>query len=116
MIQWILTFDMFWCKYIGNPEWFYISEKHRGSGICASLFSAMCARVKESGGKAVFAFANKNTYKLMERISFGDGKNSVYHLSGQAFDAVCQLNNKGIQEMVRCMPEKSLNLKEVGDL
>jgi len=111
-IQWHMMYDMFWCKYHAHPEWFYVREQNRGSGICFSLFAFLCDRVRECGGVAVYAFANENTARLMERISYGSGENSFYHLSCEAFHRIADLSGKPAKEIVANLPAKELNKVE----
>lgn len=112
MIQWNLMFDMFWCIYHGFPEWYYVSSRFRGSGICFSLFAYACSRIREKGGVAVYAFANENTYKLLDRITYGGGSNSFYHLSCEAFHQIADLAGRHPKEIIRLLPSKELNKVE----
>jgi N-acetylglutamate synthase-like GNAT family acetyltransferase len=109
IIQFTLMFDMFWCIYHANPEWFFVREKNRRSGICFSLFAFLCNRVRESGGVAVYAYANETTAQLLEKISFGNGPSSFFHLSGEAFHRLADLSGKPAREIVANIPDKELN-------
>lgn len=108
MVQWHMMFDMFWTMYHGFPEWLFVSSKYCGSGICLPLFALLAERVRQSGGKAIYIFANECTAPMLEKISFGNGPSSFYHLSNEAFHRVADLAGKTPRTIAANLPEKEL--------
>ena len=108
MLEWHMMFDMFWTMYHGLPEWLFVSRRCRGSGICLSLLAFACERVRQGGGKAVYIFANESSAPMLERISFGNGPSSFYHLSNESFQQLADLVGEAARRIVANLPAKEL--------
>ena len=56
----------------------------------------------------MYIFANERTAPLLERISFGNGASSFYHLSNEAFHQVADLAGEPPRTIAAHLPEKEL--------
>ena len=56
----------------------------------------------------MYIFANDRTASMLEKICFGNGPSSFYHLSNESFHQVADLAGKPPREIVTNLPDKEL--------
>jgi GNAT superfamily N-acetyltransferase len=110
MFQWWLIFDMFWGMYGAEAEWLYVRPQYRGSGVSAALAARVCAQARQAGARFLNGGGDDRVSRLYERVAIGHPTRRC-HLSGEAFQALADLDNLTPREIVRALPNKELGLQ-----
>jgi Acetyltransferase (GNAT) family len=105
---WRKTFDLFWSMYGGQGIGLYVRPLHRSSGAALSLITAMCAEIQAQGGRFLETSYDPDLAKLYERVGVGRPERAC-HISSMAFATLAGLAGKSGREIVRGLPDKSLN-------
>ena len=112
MGQWIPFFDMFWGKLGGHGEWLFMREGTRGSGIAAAIVAEMSADILREGGEFLrFGADDDDIGRLYRRVAMG-GPPDFYYVSAAALRAFGALAGLPPREIVRRLPDPSLNAIE----
>lgn len=107
---WRKIYDSLWSFFGGQVIGLYVQPSHRGRGIAAMLIAALCARVREEGGRYLWSEYDANLSPLYERVAIGKPCREC-HLSGPAFQKVANLAGASARDIVKGMPEKELNFE-----
>jgi GNAT superfamily N-acetyltransferase len=109
MGQWMPIYDMFWGKFGGQGEWLFLREGMRGSGIATAIIAAMCADIVAFGAEFLrFQADDDEIGRLYRRVAMG-GPPDWYYVSGAALRAFGALAGLPPREIVRRLPDPSLN-------
>jgi GNAT superfamily N-acetyltransferase len=109
MAQWTRIYDMFWSAFGGEVGWLYVRPEHRGLGISAALVAEIARQVRLDGGELLHGGADApDIAALYERVAIGTAGQSCY-VSAEAFQAFADLAGLPPREIVRRLPNPSLN-------
>jgi len=105
---WRKTYDVFWSMYGGDGLGLYVGPSHRGFGIALCLIAAMCLDIQQQGGQFVQTTYNPELAPLYERVGVGRVEHAC-HVSAAAFERLAALAGKPAREIIRGLPDKTLN-------
>ena len=109
MCQWARVYDLFWAKFGGEMEWLFVRPEARGRGVPAALVAQVCREIRDAGGEFLKGAAEADdTRSLYERIAIGWPARTVY-LSAEAFQVFADLAGREPRDIVRGLPDRSLN-------
>jgi GNAT superfamily N-acetyltransferase len=106
---WRRIYDVFWSMFGGQVIGLYVQPSHRGRGIAAMLIAALCARVRDEGGRYLWSEYDAHLAPFYERVAVGKPCKEC-HLAGLAFQQVADLAGASGREIVAGLPKKELNL------
>ncbi len=105
---WRKIYDVFWSMYGGEGLGLYVAPEHRGSGAVVCLMAAMCAEIREAGGRFLQTNYAPELASLYERVGVG-GPQRACHVSALAFQKLAASAGKTARQIVRALPDKALN-------
>jgi N-acetylglutamate synthase-like GNAT family acetyltransferase len=105
---WRKTYDVFWSMYGGEGLGLYVTPEHRGSGAAVCLIAAMCAEIRDAGGHFLQTNYAPELASLYERVAVGSAQRAC-HVSALAFEKLAAAAGKPAREIIRILPDKSLN-------
>jgi len=105
---WRKAFDLFWSMYGGDGLGLYVIPSHRGRGVAVCIVAAMCAEIRGQGGHFLQTSYDAIYGSLYERVGVGRPERAC-HVSALAFDRLAALAGKSAREIVRALPDKTLN-------
>jgi GNAT superfamily N-acetyltransferase len=107
---WTRIYEVYWAIYGGQPIGLYVKPAFRGTGVAAMLLASVCAGIRAEGGQFLWAAYDDRLAPLYERVAVGDASRSC-HLSGAAFRRVADLAGASARDILRGLPDKSLNFE-----
>jgi len=105
---WRKAYDLFWSSYGGDVLGLYVIPAQRGLGVGLSLIAAICADIREHGGHFLQASYDAVLSPLYERVAVGRPERAC-HVSALAFERLAAVAGKSARDILRALPEKSLN-------
>jgi GNAT superfamily N-acetyltransferase len=112
MGQWIRIYDMFWGMFAGRADWLYVRPEARGLGISAAILALICERIRASGAQFLYGQGTEHTKSLYKRSALPGPPSCDFHLGNEAFERLADLSGRPPREIVRALPEPSLNRVE----
>jgi GNAT superfamily N-acetyltransferase len=105
---WRKAYDLFWSVYGGDGLGLYVVPAQRGLGVGLCIIAAICADIREHGGKFLQASYNAELARFYERVAVGRPERAC-HVSALAFERLAALAGGSARDMIRALPEKSSN-------
>jgi hypothetical protein len=105
---WRRTYDLFWSMYGGDGLGLYVIPAQRGFAVGLCIVAAICADIRKHGGRFLQASYNAELSPLYERVAVGRPERSC-HVSALAFERLATVAGSPAREIIRALPEKSLN-------
>lgn len=109
---WRKAFDLFWSMYGGDGLGLYVIPSHRGRGVALCIVAAMCGEIREQGGHFLQTSYDADLSPLYERVGVGRPERAC-HVSALAFDRLAAVAGRSAREIVRALPDKTLNYAPV---
>lgn len=110
MGQWWPVFDMFWGMRGAEAEWLYVRPALRRSGIALAIIARICADARRAGAQFLHGAGEGKVAELYERVAVGR-ESREFHLSGEAFQQLADLEGLPPREIVRERPVRELSLQ-----
>jgi N-acetylglutamate synthase-like GNAT family acetyltransferase len=105
---WRKAYDLFWSMYGGDGLGLYVSPGQRGFGVGLCIVAAICADIREHGGKFLEASYDAELSSLYERVAVGRPQRAC-HVSALAFERLAAVAGRSARDIIGVLPEKSLN-------
>jgi hypothetical protein len=105
---WRKTYDFFWSMYGGDGLGLYVIPAQRGLGVGLCIVAAICADIREQGGQFLQASYDAELSPLYERVAVGRPERAC-HVSALAFKRLAAVAGSSARDIIRALPEKSLN-------
>lgn len=106
--MWRRSYDVFWSMHGGEAVGLYVIPSLRGLGVAACIIAAMCASIREQGGRFLQAAYEPELAAFYERVGVGRPERAC-HISAGAFQQMAALAGKPVREIIRAMPDRALN-------
>lgn len=105
---WRKAYDLFWSMYGGDGLGLYVIPAERGFGVGLRIVAAICADIREHGGRFLQASYDAGLSRLYERVAIGRPERAC-HVSALAFERLAAVAGRSAREIIRALPKKSLN-------
>jgi hypothetical protein len=105
---WRKAYDLFWSMYGGDGLGLYVIPAQRGFGVGLCIVAAICADIRENGGQFLQASYDAELSPLYERVAVGRPERAC-HVSALAFERLVAAAGRSARDIIRALPEKSLN-------
>ncbi len=105
---WRKTYDFFWSMYGGDGLGLYVIPAQRALGVGLCVVAAICAEIREHGGRFLQASYDSELSPLYERVAVGRSERAC-HVSALAFERLATVAGGSARDIIRALPEKSLN-------
>jgi GNAT superfamily N-acetyltransferase len=109
---WRRTYDVYWSMFGGEALGLYVSPSHQGRGVAVCILAAMCAEIRDRGGRFLQATYAPELAPFYERVGVGRPERSC-HVSARAFEALASAAGAPARAIIRALPDKVLNFAPV---
>ena len=109
---WRKAYDVFWSVYGGDGLGLYVTPSDRGLGVALCIIAAICAEIRAQGGHFLQTSYDPGLAGLYERVAVGRPERAC-HVSALAFEILAGAAGGSAREIVRALPDKSLNFVSV---
>lgn len=110
---WRKTYDVFWSMFGGEGLGLYVAPAYRGIGTAVRLVAAMCAEIRDQGGRFLQANYDPALAPLYKRVAIGRSERAC-HVSAGAFETLAAAAGRSARDIIRTLPDKSLNMAPRG--
>ena len=109
---WRRAYDLFWSMYGGDALGLYVISAQRGFGVGLCIVAGICADIREHGGRFLQASYAAELSPFYERVAVGRPERAC-HVSALAFECLAAVAGRSARDIIRALPEKSLNYDPV---
>jgi len=108
---WRRVYDVHHCAAGAEVTDLFVQPKFRGRALAPKLIAAIAAHVEADGGRFVKGRASAKLTKLYQRSAVVAPGSECY-VGNRAFHALARLLHATPQDLVRSLPDASLNLEQ----